>query len=312
MRGMDRSELNPHLLAVTAFFCFALMNACIKCLGGAVPLPLVLTMRFLAGFWCFYPLARRRGGLHAVLKTRQWPWHLLRACMGVLAVGCSFFTLPLLPLGDASALGQTYPFFLLILSAPLLGERIKGVQYLTCVVGFIGVLLIAKPHGTGGILPASLMILSALAAAASDLVVRRMSRQDQSLTIVMWFFSLGALFSWSWWMIAARDTELAPMQFFLLAGAGVSGSVAQLLLTQSFSRLGASAMGPYSYLGFAFAILFGWLFFGEIPGFSVLAGAVLIMAGVQLNAALIRVQAYREKRRLIRAEKASLAPKDVV
>ncbi len=280
---MLRLQVIPHLYAVSAFLFFALMNVCVKLLEGDVPLSLVLTVRFWIGFWILLPLAHRTGGLYKTLKTKVIGQHFIRAITGMIAVGCSFYVLPHLPLADANALGQMYPFFLLLLSVPVLGEKIQSKQYLTCLLGFCGVLLIASPHGESGFISTIIIMISALAASISDLTVRKMSRTEKSSTIVLWFFMLAGLTSFIWWITTDRNTDLNYHQMGLLVMAGISGSFAQFALTEAFKRLDAGIMSPYSYLGFFFSACFGWIVFSDIPTLWMITGAAMIITAAQWN-----------------------------
>lgn len=276
------SKFSPHLYAVAAFLFFALMNVSVKMLGSYhVPLALILTFRFFTGLVLLSPAVIHQGGYVKVMRTHRIKLHLARAALGAVAVGASFHVLPLIPLGDANALGQIYPFLLLFLSAPILGEKIHPQQYLSCVVGFIGVILIASPHGQSGVVPTLLMMLSALAAAASDLVVRRLSRTESSLAIVIWFFLIAGSASFAWWFMTARDVQLSSHAILYLCMAGIFGGFAQLCLTQAFKHLGAGTMGPYSYLGFFFATVLGLVVFNEMPTWWLIAGAALIISSAQ-------------------------------
>lgn len=276
-------HVSPHVYAVLMFLFFALMNACIKGLHGTVPLPLTVMCRFAIGLLVFLPVVHYKGGIKKAFVTHH-PWlQVLRAVMGVTAIACSFYVLPIMPLGDASALGQIYPFLLLLISVPFLGEKANPKQFAACVLGFIGVLLIARPHGEAGFFAASVVILAASSSAFGDLISRKMARRDNNLTIVMWFFTIATLLSFIWWMVEAPHTVLTRHQIVLLLSAGLLGSVTQLFVIQAFKHLHAGIMGPYSYLSIFLATLFGWLFFDEVPTLWMLAGVLFIIAGVQWN-----------------------------
>jgi drug/metabolite transporter (DMT)-like permease len=67
-------------------------------------------------------------------------------------------------------------------------------------------------------------------------------------------------------------------EMLLLLGIGLIGGVAQVLLTEAFASAQVSALGAFSYTGILWAILLGWLAFGDRPGWMTLAGAALIVA----------------------------------
>ena len=286
---MKFSKLNsPYLYAVSAFVFSALMGACVKSLGGAVPLSLILTARFWVGLGMVYPLARRERGYYYALRTKKIKMHLLRAVSGMATVGLFFMALPRLPLGDANALGQIYPFFLLALSGPLLGEVIKPKQYLACILGFAGVVLIAQPHGTSGLIPALMVVASSLTAAVTDLLVRGLARTEKSLTTVLWFFLLAGTISFIWWFVADRHVQITYTQALLLVLVGLTGGLTQFALTESFKHLPAGIMGAFSYLGLFFSALFGFIFFHEVPSLWMLSGIALIVTGARWSYILHR------------------------
>lgn len=278
---MAMPTLSPHLYAVMAFFFGALMNLAVKALEGQVPVSLILTFRFWVGFWMIYPLARRERGFYYVLKTSRMKMHLIRAISGIITVGVFFIALPLLPLGDASALGQIYPFFLMLLSVPILGEKIPAKQYAVCLVGLAGVLLIAQPHGKAGLMPTLLVVFGSFMAALTDLLVRGLAKTERSLTTVLWFFMLAGLFSFLWWLIADRSFELGYKQFGILIMVGLAGGFTQYALAESFKHLKADIMSAYSYLGLLFAMCFGFLFFGEVPTLWMIVGSILILGAAR-------------------------------
>jgi drug/metabolite transporter (DMT)-like permease len=269
---------SPHLYAIFAFLFGALMNLGVKALDGAVPISLVLTFRFWVGFWMIYPLARRERGFYYMLKTQRVKMHMIRAISGLVTVGVFFYALPLLPLGDASALGQVYPFFLMLLSVPVLGEKIPAKQYAVCLVGLAGVLLIAQPHGTAGLWPTLLVVFGSIMAALTDLLVRGLAKTERSLTTVLWFFMLAGFVSFAWYLIADRGFQLSYSQFGILILVGLAGGLTQFALAESFKYLKADVMSAYSYMGLFFAVLFGFIFFAEVPTIGMLVGAGLILS----------------------------------
>lgn len=279
----------PHLYAVLAFVLYALMNASVKYLGTDMSLPLILSVRFLFGFMLMSPLALREGGVIAVLKTAHIKRYLISAVIGMAAVAVGFYALPRMALADATALGQTYPFFLLLLSMPVLKEEIKPKQYLACVFGFVGVLLILHPQGQSAFFPAMMMLACALCAAASDLMMRYLSRTEKNISVVLWYFLLSGIISVVWWLASGADFSLSSSQIMLLLFMGVCGGLAKLCLTEAFKHLGAGTMSPYSFLGFFVSCALGWIVFHEIPSFWMISGAALILGSAQLS--------YRFRRR---------------
>ncbi len=238
----------------------------------ALPVVMLIVMR-----------AQRGKPVIGALKTKRFPGHLLRAITGTIAQGASFYALTVLPLAEQTALTNTTPIWVTLLSIPFLGEKVGIHRGGAVVVGFLGILVIALAQGafTGDLHCAALWgIIAAVAhglfSAGTTLLVRALSATEASTTIVLWqsllmtgFISLTMPFFW-----------VTPgwQDLLLLIAIGLLGGVAQVMLTEAWASAQVSALAPYSYSSLLWAILFGWIAFGHIPGIGTLLGAGLIIA----------------------------------
>lgn len=268
------------MLAATALFTF--MGMLVKLASpnlhflqlmffrSALALPVVLLI-----------VARRKDG--ALLRSRRLPQHVLRAATGTMAMSCSFYALTVLPLAEQTALTFTTPLFVTLLAIPFLGERVGPWRFGAVVVGFLGIVVIALGKGAFQsevdvriALGMSVAVLHGVFSAATTLLVRSLSSTERSTTIVLWqsllmtgFTALTLPFVW----VTPTGGEM-----LLLLGIGLVGGVAQVLLTEAYASAQVSALGAFSYTGILWAILLGWLAFGDQPGWMTLAGAALIVA----------------------------------
>lgn len=275
--------MSPHLYALGIWLFVALMNACVKGLHQEIPLSLIATSRFSIGLLMFLPAIYKAGGFKRVLMTKHPRKQVIRSILSMSGVTATFYAIPLLPLGDATALWNTLAFFLLLFSGPLLGEKIQLKHYLICAIGFIGVLFIAHPHGTEQIIPVAVMIIAAMVAAFTTLTVRFMSRDDHELTIITWLFSISTLISVLWFVFLTPKMSLSMEQIGLLIAVGLFGSISQLCMVRAFKKLSAEVMGPYTYSGILFSLILGFFFFDEKPTIWMMTGASLIIIGIQLS-----------------------------
>lgn len=223
-----------------------------------------------------------RGDLAGALRTRRFPGHVLRALSGTAAQSCSFFALGLLPLAEQTALTNTTPLFVTLLSIPLLGEKVGIHRGGAVLAGFLGIVIIALGQGafTGDIGGAARWgMVAALAhgmfSAGTTMLVRTLSATETSGTIVLWqsllmtFFTLfGLPFVW---------VTPGPLDLLMLIAVGVIGGLAQVLLTEAWASAQVSFLAPYSYSALLWAVLFGWIAFGDVPSLSTLAGAAAIV-----------------------------------
>lgn len=223
-----------------------------------------------------------RGDLAGTLRTKRFPGHVLRALSGTAAQGCSFYALGLLPLAEHTALTNTTPLFVTLLSIPLLGEKVGIHRSGAVVAGFLGILVIALGQGAftgdyGG--AAHWGMVAALAhgmfSAGTTMLVRTLSDTESSGTIVLWQSLLMTLFSLFW--LPFVWVTPGPFDLALLIAIGLIGGLAQVLLTEAWASAQVSFLAPYSYSSLLWAVLFGWAVFGDVPGLSTLAGAAAIV-----------------------------------
>jgi drug/metabolite transporter (DMT)-like permease len=260
---------------------FTLAAAAVKGLEGGVPMAQLILFRNLFALPILLVMLHRAGGL-ALLKPRA-PWmHALRICFGMFGMVGAFAGYTYLPLATATVLGFTMPLFLTALSVLLLKERVGWRRWSAVVVGFAGVLLVARP-GAGEalpIVPVLLVLLGALGWALAMMSIRAMGRQgEHGVTIVLWFAIGSALLSG----IATIPVwvEPTPRQWLLLAGIGIVSAVAQLLMTEAYRRGDTTLLAPFEYSALLWTMLLGVAFWGEWPGVLDLAGfAILVGAGL--------------------------------
>lgn len=213
------------------------------------------------------------------LKTRRLSGHFRRGLMGTLGMAFTFGAPVLLPLAEATTLGFTTPIFAVIFSALLLKERIGPYRWTAVLLGFVGVLIIARPDGHLPLLGSLVGLGAGLMVALISIQVRDLTRTDEPLSIVFWFAALStpvlALF------LPFNASAHTADQWLLLVALGLLGCIGQLLLTASlrYGQVGTVIVMDYSAL--AWATLYGWTIWGELPAPSTWIGAPLILlAGI--------------------------------
>jgi drug/metabolite transporter (DMT)-like permease len=273
------------LLMLAACALFTLMSALIKALGDRIPVVEIMFFRSaIAVPVVLLVVMRARGGLRVAdtLRTKRFPGHLLRACTGTAAQACAFYALTLLPLAEHQALTNTTPLFVTLLSIPFLGEKVGIHRGGAVLLGFAGIVVIALGQGAfAGNLDQAARIGFAVAiahgvfSAGTTMLVRTLSATEASTTITLWQSLLMTAFA----AVVLPFVWVTPtwQEFGLLLVIGVLGGAAQVMLTEAWASAQVSALAPYSYSSLLWAILFGWIVFGDIPAVLTLAGAALIV-----------------------------------
>jgi drug/metabolite transporter (DMT)-like permease len=274
------------VLMLLACALFTFMGMLVKALSGRIPFQEQMFFRSAFALPVVAAIVLRRSGLAAgfgaVLRTKRLKGHLLRAATGVGATACSFYALGVLPLAEHTALTNTTPLFVTLLSIPFLGEKVGIHRAGAVVAGFLGILVIALGQGAftgdyGG--AAKWGLIAAVAhggfSATTTLLVRSLSATEPSTTIVMWQSLLmtaltATLLPFAWVTPSLPD-------LLLLVTIGLVGGVAQVLLTEAWASAQVSALAPYSYSSLLWAVLFGWIGFGDVPNAWTVAGAATIV-----------------------------------
>ena len=263
------------LLRVGAMAVLSCLSALVKWTGErGIPVFEIILFRNL---FAFVPLGFyiwRTTGFE-VLKTRRPFGHLTRSVIGLTGMLCGFSAVQHLPLTEATALQFTSPLFMTALSALLLGEVVGRHRWAAVVVGFIGVLLMARPiPGEMDVTGVTLGILSALGAAGAMVAIRQISDTERGPTIVFYFtlggVALGLAGSAFHWVTPD------PLTLAMLILAGLIGGVGQLLLTEALRNAPIGVVAPFDYTQLVWAALLGLVIWGELPHPLTLVGAVIV------------------------------------
>lgn len=250
-----------------------LNDAILKLLVSAYPAGELLFLRNVFMLAMIVAFAWYRGWLGR-LKPRNLRGQMARAAMLIASAYLFVIGLKYLPLADAVAITFTGPLFITALAAPMLGETVGWRRWAAVAVGFLGMVVMLRP--TAGVVQwVALWALGAsLAGALRDLLTRRLSATETSLSIltvsavaVLLAGLASAPFGWpvpTW-----RDLAL-------LALAGAILFAAHFLLIETFRLAEAAVVAPFKYANILFGTLFGYLLFGQLPDEWTVAGATVI------------------------------------
>lgn len=250
-----------------------LNDALLKFLVDGLPAGEIMFVRGMIMLVPIAALAWRRGGL-AALRVRDIKGQVARALALSVSTYAFIVALEFMPLADAEAILFSTPLIVAVLARPMLGERVTLARLVAVVGGLVGVVLILRPAGALGWFVA-IPVVSAVALAFSEIWTRLLSLTDGVVSILAFttvFVALSGLFSlpWGWEPIGA--VELA-----LLAACAVLMGAAHLLFIDALSRAEASAVVPFKYSILLWAVLFGFVFWQDLPGPSVVAGGALVI-----------------------------------
>lgn len=261
------------LLAVALF---ALMDAGLKLLAPHYPPLQVAALRGLASLPLVLAWVALTATLASLLRVR-WALHLLRGLLGIGMMVGFVYGLRTLPLSGAYAIAFVAPLLVTAMAGPLLGEHVGRRRWTAIAIGLVGVLVVLRPSGDGLASAGGLAILAAAACyAVGAITVRMLARTDSSQAMVLWFLVL--LSAGAGVLAAPHWVPLQASHAWVIAAVGLSGSLAQVALTEAFRRGEASLIAPLEYTALVWAISLDLALWGVLPDQVTWLGAAIIIA----------------------------------
>lgn len=264
------------LLMMASMAAFTLNDSLMKFAGASVPLFQLVTLRGVLATVLIFLLAVRVGGMRFNIGRRDWVLIGVR-CVGEVVTTYFFLTALLhMPLANLTAVLQALPLTVTLGAALFFGESVGWRRMAAILIGFMGMLLIVRP-GPDGFSVYSLYAVAAVAMVTlRDLVTRRMSPDVPSLTVTL----ITALSVTLAAALASTSVAWEPMSIATV-GAIISASVFILigyLCSVMVMRSGdIAAIAPFRYTSLVWALILGWVMFGDWPDALTLAGAGLIV-----------------------------------
>jgi len=257
---------------------FALTAGAVK-LSGNVPTMEKVFFRNIVGFIISGYMILKSG---QSFKGNNSKYLFYRAIFGFLGVVLYYYAISYLPLADAVVLNQLNPFFVIILAAIFLNERIKKLQIPAIMLALIGVVFIAQPQFNYTVVPAIMGILSSVFAASAYTTIRHLRLTDTPNTIVFYFTGLSTIATMPF-MIFGDFIMPDITTLIALLAIGIFAIFAQLLMTTAYRYAEAGDLSIYSYGNTIFSIFIGIILWGEIPNILSTLGVTLVLSGAYLN-----------------------------
>jgi S-adenosylmethionine uptake transporter len=296
-KDAQRRQLFGVAFMCVGVFAFTFQDLIIKDISGTYPAHEIVFIRSFLALPVTLLIAWFETGIHR-LRTQRLGAHLLRGVVFFLAYTLYYLGIAALPLAMAVAISFAAPLFITALAGPLLGEKVGKIRWFAVILGFIGVLIVMKDGLSmlewAVVLPA----LSALCYALGQLHGRHISATESASTMSVYvnvmFFVLsgiagllvgsGAFAQWSHPSLAfLLRAWIWPTQhdLLLILGCGVAATIGIYCLGQGYRMAEANLAAIFEYTALPWAILWGFLFFSQLPGLSTLMGVgLVIFAGI--------------------------------
>jgi drug/metabolite transporter (DMT)-like permease len=255
-----------------SIFMFSFGDALGKFLVATYSVGQLLWLRACAALIVLLPMIWRHRGEFLRLER---PWlQLLRVVLSTVEVAAFFLATVYLPLADVVTYYLACPIFVTALSAIVLREHVGWRRWSAVLIGFGGVLIALRPSAQTISWPAMIALGGSLSFAVLMLITRSLRATPDIVLASSQFvgtFVLGALMSPFGWVTPGLGS------LGLFAAAGCISVSALLCVNRSLKLAPASVVVPYQYSMIVWAVMFGYLVFGDVPQMATIAGAATII-----------------------------------
>ena len=270
------------LWMIGAIVSFTAMAVAGRTISGQLDTFEIMFYRSIMGFVIVIVIARLVGTQREV-DFKHFRMHLLRNIFHFAGQNLWFFALPLIPLAQLFALEFTSPIWVVLLAPIFLGERLTRRKLGIAALGFVGVLVVARPEVSVLNIGIVAGVVAAIGFAGAAILTRKLTVQNSLTKILFFLTGLQILFGL---ICAGYDGDIAlpsstTLPWIILIG--VAGLTAHFCMTKSLRLAPASVVMPVDFVRLPLIAVIGTIFYGEILDIYLLLGAVLILTANYLN-----------------------------
>lgn len=282
MTAIAASPLKAALWMSGAILSFSAMAVAGRELSSDLDTFEIMLYRSLIGIVIVLGVATAMGRLGDI-HPRRLSLHGLRNLAHFAGQNLWFFAVTVIPLAQVFALEFTSPIWVVLLSPLILGERLTPVRVLVALIGFAGILIVARPSPESlniGLLAAG---LAAICFGLTHLFTKRLTRSEPVTSILFFLTVMQAGFGL---FCAGIDGDIAlpgrvALPFVIVVALG--GLLAHFCITKALSLAPATVVVPVDFIRLPVIAVVGMLLYGEPLDGWVFLGAAVIFAGNYLN-----------------------------
>lgn len=244
----------------------------VKAMGLDYGATQLVFLRASVGLLLVLPWAWRERA--AFLTLERLPLHAFRVVLSAITLALSFFAIARVPFALMSAIGFTRPILLMVMAALILREHIAKPRWIAALVGLTGALVALNPSQTSFSWGLAAVVATVVGGTLAIIITRKL--KGTPAVVMMLFYTAGlvlfaAPFAWVDW------TVVEATHWPLLLAIGLFAQSAQFCFLKAHWLGEAGVLGPVSYLSLILSTGAGYFFFGEVPGVSLIIGAVIIL-----------------------------------
>jgi drug/metabolite transporter (DMT)-like permease len=261
------------IFGIFAFFSFSILDAIQKTLilYNSV-FQLLLVKYFFVLFLALFESKRKNN--HLFYKSKNIKLQIFRSLLSVIESGCFVLSFKYLSLANAHSVGSLAPVIVVALSAIILKEKVSPKTWIAIFIGFIGVLIILRPTSSIFDPKALLPLITAFVLGFYQIITKKVSKYDKNETSLFYTSIIGiitmSLLASNFWLPIDKSSYL------MFLGIGIFFSLGLYFQIIALSKARASIIQPFHYTLIFWAIIFGYIFYNDIPDMFTVIGAVII------------------------------------
>ena len=225
-----------------------------------------------------------------MVSTKRLAQHGLRNMAHFTGQNLWFYAVSVIPLAQVFALEFTSPIWVILLAPLLLGEKLTRMRGIAVTLGFIGILIVARPSPATFNIGLACAAGSAIFFALTNIATKRLTRNESIWSIMFWLTTMQLIMGiiFAGWDLDITLPDAQSLPFILIIGC--AGLSAHFCITNALSLAPAALVVPIDFARLPFIALLGWLIYGESVEIWLFVGAALILAGNFINIVSSRQQ----------------------
>lgn len=317
---------NGAIILVFGLFLFSIQDIIIKHFSSHYSVLQIVFVRGLVALALFLVLFRLTRESIA-LRSQRPKLMLLRGLLGFSSYTSYYLAVAAMPLAEVVSITFTMPLFVTAMSALILREQVGIRRWSAVLCGFIGVVVILSPSGEYNSLAVVFAFIAAITYASQTILTRFLGDHDHPLTIAfnaILIFTvasgiLGLLLLGGFVAVASTHPSLAffgrawampsDIDIVLMLLLGGIAAVGFYCLSKAYCSAEASAIAPFEFTYIVWAVVFGYLFWNEVPGLTTIIGITILISS-SLYIWYRERRAERSETALVPVQAAEMAQQD--
>ena len=270
-------------IVLSTVFFGPLVQACTKLVSAGFPLVQIIWLR-TAGYMIWMLIFFWRGHGLRMFSTQHLGVQLARSSLLFLSSILWILAIPRVSLATAGIIGFTAPIMVVMMSIPLLGERVGIHRWAAVLTGFAGALLVLRPGSTGLAIETLLLFGSAASFALYQILTRKIAHTDSAAasatyTIVVQLLVTSFLLPFDFRLPNAGETSA----WLAFSGLFFLGGFRHFFIVKAYEYAPASFISPFFYLELVGVTAMGLLVFGDFPdAWTWSGGGIIMLSGLYI------------------------------